>query len=268
MTFFDIEMGDPTADFIECWNAAGQHLNSFLKPYCDMNTENEMHCVNYRAHPYPPYLEHLSFRLGNQNFYVRIEDINRQCNFPGNRRGLAAVAEGNSGWACILPMVKSGREGKWKARFPGWGLRELRTRKLIDPPSLITDELIEMTHWEVHGFGVQIVHDCLKDEGYKIMSENHNPLVDPSIWFVGNTKAPEWVVVRTTKYPEKCATRPENLEAIAEHIRKMSKVGHFASISFANNSQCRESTNAEIVPLWRGQKLSCEYDGLEPLQFF
>ena len=49
--------------FHACWSAAGNHLNRQVEGGIKFWL---------RAHPYPPYLEHLSFRLGNQLFYVRV----------------------------------------------------------------------------------------------------------------------------------------------------------------------------------------------------
>ena len=59
----EIEMSEVSEEFAKCWKAAGIHiqnqaqggLRSWLK--ADLN---------------PPFLEHLSFRLGNQLFFVRI----------------------------------------------------------------------------------------------------------------------------------------------------------------------------------------------------
>ena len=44
-----------------------------------------------RAHPYPPFLEHLSFRLGNQLFFIRIV-VDTNISGPGNMKGLVALA--------------------------------------------------------------------------------------------------------------------------------------------------------------------------------
>jgi len=49
----------------------------------------------------------------------------------------------------------------------------------------VTDELIEMTDWELQDFAVQAVHNDLMKNGRKILSSQSNPMVDPSIWFIG-----------------------------------------------------------------------------------
>lgn len=68
-----IEMQEMTPDFMACWQAAGMHLNS--------QVDGGIHSW-LRAHPYPPVLEHLSFRLGNQLFFVRIEDVSGNVEGP------------------------------------------------------------------------------------------------------------------------------------------------------------------------------------------
>src|SRR4026209_2317410 len=80
----------------------------------------------------------------------------------------------------------------------GWGLTDVASGRTIDPPSLITDELIEMTDWELHDFAVQVVRERLAGLGRQVMTWQGNPDVDPAVWFVGD-KGPEWVVVRATR---------------------------------------------------------------------
>ena len=58
-----------------------------------------------------------------------------------------------------------------------------------------------MTAWELHDFAVQVVKGQLEKEGYELMSSQGNPGVDPAIWFVGDSKGPEWIVVRAERYP-------------------------------------------------------------------
>jgi hypothetical protein len=175
----NIEMHEMTEAFFPCWKAAGIHLSKQV----DGGIQSWL-----RAHPYPPFLEHLSFRLGNQLFFVRIEDVDGKAQGPGTIRGLAAAAKDGNGHACILPMKKKLFGGSWVADMPGWGLLNAETRKPMNPVSLVTEEKIEMTPWEVHDMAVQMVRDYLQKEGFELMSWQGNPEVDPSIWFVGKTR--------------------------------------------------------------------------------
>ena len=47
----------------------------------------------------PPFLGHLSFRLGNRLFFVRVEDVDGKAHGPGTIRGLATAARDANGHA-------------------------------------------------------------------------------------------------------------------------------------------------------------------------
>ena len=130
---------------------------------------------------------------------------------------------------------------------------------------MISDENIEMTDWEVHDFSVQIVRDHIRNDlGLELMSSQGNPEVDPSIWFVGE-RSPEWVVVRSAKFPEKEALPPKNISEIAANCSRLSNIGHFASVSIASpDEQFDLSGGGPPPPLWRGHKMVVRFDGLTP----
>jgi len=244
----EITMAEPSREFLAMWNAAGNHIQSFfqdgLKGWLKVD-------------PHPPFLEHLSFRLGNQVFFIRVEDVDDQAAVPGNRESLLKVADGWNGYPCLMPMRRTLRD--WQPDRPGWGLIDLRDGKRINPSMLVTDEPEAMTEWELLDFAVQVVRDDMKERGYEIISSHSNPQVDPNIWFVADmAKGPEWAVVRAARFPERRAQRPSNLEAIARNMAHKSLRGHFASVSFA-------SADDPEGPLWRGHGATIAFDGLEPL---
>ncbi len=177
----EIEMHEASTEFTRCWNAAGAHLSQQMQS--GLNSW-------LRAHLDPPWLEHLSFMLGNQLFFVRIEDEAGRLRVPGSREGLMSVARGCAGHACLMTM--RGRLGSWRPTTPGWGLIDIRTGRPVEPPDLVTAEPVEMTDWELHDFAVQVVREQLESEVRQQMSWQSNPGVDPSIWFVGDD-GPEWV---------------------------------------------------------------------------
>ncbi|MDP2129661.1 MAG: hypothetical protein U0975_11540 [Erythrobacter sp.] len=80
---------EPSHDFLAMWNAAGNHIQSFFQD----GLQSWL-----KVDPRPPFLEHLSFRLGNQVFFLRVEDIDEHTEVPGNREGLLSVAEGWNGY--------------------------------------------------------------------------------------------------------------------------------------------------------------------------
>ena len=131
---YDIEMHQMSPEFRACWHAAGRHLQH----------QADGRLFWLRAHPHPPVLEHLSFRLGNQLFFVRVEDESGEICGPGSLHGLFSVALEAKGCPCLLPMRRV-RGGKWVADLPGWGLVLAGIGKAVDPVALITDKQIEMT---------------------------------------------------------------------------------------------------------------------------
>jgi hypothetical protein len=245
------EMSDA---FFPIWQAAALHLGKQV----DGGIQSWL-----RSHPYPPFLEHLSFRLGNQLFFVRIEDVDGKVLGPGNPRGVITAARQANGHACVLPMKKRVFGDSWVAEMPRWGLIDAVTRQPVDPVALISDQKIEMTEWEVHDLAVQVVRDYLKREGFELMSWQGNPGVDPAIWFIGTSRRPEWVVVRSAKFPADSASKPSNWQDIVTGCSKMSTIGHFASVAVVSVNQLFRSDNEQPVPLWRGHGMHVRFTGLE-----
>jgi hypothetical protein len=153
--------------------------------------------------------------------------------------------------------------GSWVADMPGWGLLDANTRKPLSPVSLVTDQRIEMAPSELHDMAVQVVRDHLQKEGFELMSWQGTPGVDPSIWFVGKTKRPEWVVVRSARFPASSADRPINWAAIADGCTKISTTGHFASVAVVSVNQSFASSEEAPEPLWRGHGMYVRFTGLE-----
>ena len=249
----DIEMNEATEEFARCWQAAGKHLQS-------QTHDGQLNWL--KANLNPPFLEHLSFRLGNQLFFIQITDVDGSVRGPGNPRGFRTIADGCNGHACQMPMRFDGQS--WETAEPGWGLIDDISGKLINPIELISDEKIEMSNWEQHDFAVQVVRDFITEKlGHQLMSSQGNPAVDPSIWFVGEN-GPEWVVVRSVKYPEQEASRPENMTDIAANCSKLGNKGHFASVSFANSDDAFDpSGGVPPLPLWRGHGVFIRFEGLQ-----
>jgi hypothetical protein len=174
-----------------------------------------------------------------------------------------AASRQANGHACVLPMKKRGLVGEWGAALSGWGLLDAHTGRPFDPVACVTDEDIEMTRWEVHDVAVQVVRDQLHAAGFELMSWQGNPEVDPSLWFIGKSKRPEWVVVRAARYPEPPPERPDNWDAIAAHCASLSTTGHFAPVVIASAAQALKTDGAPAVPLWRGHAMTVRYEGLE-----
>ncbi len=258
-TSHEIEMHEVSEEFAKCWEAAGSQLQS-QQAHVPQHLHQGPIPSWLKVSLTPPFLEHFSFRVGNQLFFVRLEDVEGRLEVPGTRRGLLMIADGCEGYPCLMPMRH--RAGTWTPDAAGWGLIDARTGKEVDPIALISDERIEMTDWELQDFAVQVVRDHLKKDGKEIMSCQGNPAVDPSIWFVGERGA-EWVVVRATRYPVKDAAPPNNWNSISSQCSRLGKVGHFASVAVANADDAFDpSGEIPPTPLWRGYKMFVRFEGL------
>jgi hypothetical protein len=253
--FYPIEMHQPSEEFARCWQAAGRHIQ--------VKAQTPLHTW-LKADLNPPFLEHLSFRLGNQLFFIRIEDVDATLKVPDTLKGLLHIAESCNGHPCLMPMRYRG--GAWEADAADWGLVDARTGTGVNPPALISNEGVLMTDWEVQDFAVQVVRDHIQTAGGKLMSWQGNPAIDPSIWFVRDS-GPEWVIVRFVRYPESGAVPPANWPEVAARCAHMGKVGHFASVAVASADDPFDPTGrAPPDPLWRGHGMVVRFDGLNALR--
>ena len=265
----DVPLDLPSDEFVDCWRAAGRHLDEQVQG--GLNSW-------IRGHLAPPFLEHLSFRLGNRLFFVRLVDVDDRLDAPGSLSGLYRIADGCRGRACVMPM-RRGPQG-WQPVAAGWGLLDARTRRPVDPLAEVSAERIEMTDWELQDFAVQVVRQHLENQGRELMSWCSDPAVDPAIWFVGDD-GPEWVLVRAARYPHDEALPPANLAAIAQRCASLGVRGHFASVSFAGVPELADLAmhgDAELafdldpdgeddaMPLYRGHGADVLFNGLVAVQ--
>ena len=249
-TMFPIELSTPSQEFVLCWQTAGKHLS--IKGDGAINW--------LKSELTPPFLEHLSFRLGNQLFFIRLVDVDERAQMPGNLKGLMSVAKGCNGHACLMHMKNV--DGEWQVLNSDWGLTSVSTQQSINPVDLLSDENIEMTDWELQDFAVEVVRDQIKDKlGGEIMSRNSNPSVYPSIWFVGKN-GPEWVAVRMTSYPNPEPAHDCDLGKVAASCVQISEVGNTADVTIFNADQKFED-DSPILPILRGHAASIKFDGLK-----
>lgn len=248
----DIYMEDPTQDYIDIWAAAGKHLTNISQGTISW----------IKADPRPPFLEHLSFRLGNQIFFLRIEDVDDAISVPGNPDGLFTIAEGYQAIACIFPMKKIGAE--WRPVMSDWGLIDARTRKPFNPVDLVSAEEIEMTEWELQDFAVQVVRNYLTEQGYEIMSINSHPGVNPSIWFVRDN-TPEWVIVSYALFPAMEIPPSNSIDEFLSAPSFVTNVGNKANVFIASSAEMSNESGTPIPP-YRGHGLSVRFEGLESIK--
>ena len=232
----------------ECWACAGKHLGKMGGARVSW----------LRAHLHPPFHEHLSFRLDNQLFFIRIVDADNRLSIPGTLEGLLSAANRCEGHACIMPMRRI--SGSWRPSLPGWGLEDAISRCLVDPPRLVTSRLIEMTDWELHDFASQAVRNQIKDDGKTVIAWQSDSLTEPSLWF-SDKDGPAWVIVRAGRYPSIPSLPSLDLEGELENLSRLEAPGYFASVGVA----CMETVD-KGNKLYRGAPLVVRFTGLEPIQ--
>jgi len=251
---FEVRQREPSQEFKNAWLAAAQFLQS--------KSGDGLNWI--KADLTSPMAEHLSFRLGNQLFFIFIEAA--EFNFQKMGKLFLEVADAAKATPCIMPMKK--RIATYEPSNSGWGLVHAKSRFSIDPVALVSDELIEMSEWELHDFAIQVVKSSLTEQGKKILSSQSSLQIDPSIWFE-ESKTTHWVVVRAVKYPEKEATVPNNIDEIAQGCAHMGKKGFFASIAIAGATENSDDpfdsdikASGNYLPLYRGQGMFVKFDGL------
>ena len=269
----------PSDDFIQCWHAAGLFLESVSEKAVERLSPELLMlpsgyesgvCVWLKADLWPPFLEHISFRLGNQLFFVRLEDMENKVKVPGTRYGLQNLANACKGHACLMPMLKRGDQ--WLPASSGWGLVSIPQTNIqpphpdayglpVDPPALVTSEKIEMTDWELQDFAVQVVRNSLPDD--KVIAWDPSPDTAPSLWFMGDDGL-EWVIIKAVRYPIKDAEPPYNLDTIADHCSSLSRKGNFAVVCVAATEDPAK-LQGEPLPLYRGHEMFFSYQGMKKL---
>jgi len=253
---YDINQNEVTDEFVKCWMSAGRYLDS---------QKGEL--IWLRTHLAQPMIEHLSFRLGNQIFFIQIVDVDENLTTPTNNiNGLISFSKECNAIPCLLPMKKTGDE--WSVVNGDWGIIDPETNKQIIPENFITDEFVEMTDWEVQDVAVTIIKNKIEESGKKLMSWQSNPQIHPSIWFVGDN-GPEYVVVSSARYPE-VALPPKNIDDIKKSNSRMSDVGYFSSVVLASSDDPFDpeaKDNGNFLPLIRGEGFIPKVGELIPLIF-
>jgi hypothetical protein len=246
-----IPHGEITREFRAMWTCGVGYVRKL----------SEDSLVWFKGNLYAPIFEHFSFRMGNQLYFVRLEDSEGRIHSPGTLEGLFEIAEACDGHALIMPMRYNG--GIWLPTIPGWGLTDAKSKEQVDPKSLVTSELKEYTDWELHDMAVHAV--ALTLDKRKLRSITNHPGVSPSIWYDGDSGV-EWIIVRYARHPESDAAPPGNWAQIAEscHERGMGN-GYFAVVVFAEKDLAT-GLPAENTPLYRGANILINYQPVRRLK--
>jgi hypothetical protein len=122
----------------------------------------------------------------------------------------------------------------------------------------MTDKQL-MTIDDIHDFGVEVVFNQLKKEGYEILSVNTKVGINPQIVAKkGNELA--FIVVRTACYPGKGQLEEFIRFQMIEHAREQVATPYFASVGIANANA--ETDDEMSVPV-KGAGFYVAYEGIE-----
>lgn len=250
---YRVEQEEPSKDFKEAWSTAGRHIQSQAGTGLSW----------IRATLDSPLAEHLSFRIGNQMFFVFIEAA--ELKYELGKQLFSKVCSMAGAIPCLMPMEKW--LGKWRPKYGGWGLLDASSKRQINPLDFVSDELIEMTDWELHDFAIQIVSSVLEKEGKKVFSKQSCTEIDPSIWFQDKA-GPHYVIVRAGRYPSTELPLPDNISEIKQACLAVSKSGYFAAVIFANSQDpfdANAKSNRNFLPLYRGHGMYPKFTGLSAI---
>jgi|SRR5947209_2759624 len=121
-----------------------------------------------------------------------------------------------------------------------------------------------MTQEEIHSFGVEVVFNQLKKEGYQIESVNTDINMNPQIAARKDDEL-AFILVRTACYPKKGESPDDVLiEKLARHAKRFNAACYFASVGIANAGGNNEDDIS--IPI-RGAGFYIAYKGLEALIF-
>jgi hypothetical protein len=247
---YRLEQAEPTEEFKRAWSAAGQYIQRQANSGFNwLRTSLNL-----------PMAEHLSFRIGNQIFFVFVEAA--EFTYKCDGRIFDKVCKEANAIPCLMPMSKS--LGEWEPNNVGWALINANSNKAINPLDFVTDELIEMTDWELHDFAIQVVCSGLVKDGKNIFSKQPSCEINPSIWFE-DEYGPHYVVVRAARYPETEVSVPNNIDDIKLECSEMSKSGYFAPVILVNSGDPFDSnakSNGNFLPLYRGVGIFPNYPGI------
>ena len=209
-----IEQDDLSEEFLTAWKLAGSHFQKMGQGSTNWIRDN----LN------KPFVEHLSFRIGNQLFFIFIEIYNVL--FETKKEFFLSVCEEANAIPCLFRMQRV--FSSFEPTLGGWGLVNAIDGTNVNPLELVSNELIPMTDWEVHDFGIKFIKNHIKNQGNEILSSQSSLTIYPNIWFkdLKNGKT-HWVIVKSARhgfYPDytdgcKTAENSKSLFATRRLIR-------------------------------------------------
>jgi hypothetical protein len=124
------------------------------------------------------------------------------------------------------------------------------------------EEDVELSDWEVHDFGIQIVRQSLEEEGHKIREWNSQ--LDDLIQIVADIDDElTYILVKSVRYPEtETEFDKEDLQHAVTLAARNQAVLKVASVSFANSEDSFDPEGRNVMPLFRGKAVMPRFTGL------
>ena len=117
----------------------------------------------------------------------------------------------------------------------------------------------QMSLEEIHDFGIEMVFNQLKKEGYEIQSVNTEFGVNPQI-VARNGNQLAFIAVRTACYPAKGQLEESVHFQMTEYADKYGAIPYFASVGIANADA---TTKEEMAIPIKGAGFYVAYEGME-----
>jgi hypothetical protein len=123
-----------------------------------------------------------------------------------------------------------------------------------------------MTAEEIHEFGIEIVSNELKKDGYEILTTNNSIEVNPQITARKGSQL-AFIVVRTACYPDKGTIEEATHFQMIDHADEFDAIPFFASVGLANAEATTEEegfyaayegltimSRSDRAHIWNGEK--------------
>ena len=254
---YDIDRPEPSRFFVDTRKMVGNWLQQRMN-----QIKGTRWIKGYLTYPA---FEHLSFSYKNQIFCVVVdiidENTKKSCLPDKTKNLLIKECEKNNLIPCLYKVLVDNPQNPvyntLKQYSDGWNLFDARNNEPIIPERSGTDDLVEMSEWELNDFAIQVVGDYIIDNlKLKILSYQNIVGLDPQLWFMDDNQQKHFVIVRYTMYPNKEAQKTNNISSIQTKCKEYD--GFFASVAF-----CSKGENPSV--LYRGQESYISFTGLEKL---
>lgn len=246
------------ANFHECFAAAKKHFV----------VQSDGGLVWQKAWPTAPFLEHMSFSLGNQKFFIRLYDVDSELKEPPNEDGTIKAAKMFNGVACFIPMQKI--SDVWQVVENGWGLYSHADGSPINPTELVNDDKILLNDAEFHARAVSCYLEMLMDKLPD--SSFYPPQFDKGVYPSLRVQRPnknfaEAFTIFAYRSNEEISDndkRKVHVPTTTEHLMELSLKHHVVDVKLISEAEYLDDS-IEYSPLHRLEPCASVFTKLETL---